>query len=101
MRRRWSEVKSECSSLLSDAERALAEAARKEIRGGYILVYDSSRADKTPGKTYMRMNEILEALCGIRIQRSVYWFPSLETARKFRELFWPEARIFEIEREIR
>ncbi len=58
------------------------------------------KSEKTPGKIYMRMNEILKALCGIRIQRSVYWFPSLEAALKFKEIFC-ESRIFKVKREIR
>lgn len=82
--RRLSEIREECRSILTEADKKLAiEARAGEIKGGYLLVYDSSSSKDTPGKLYRKMNEILEELCGIRIQRSVYWFPSLNAAEKF------------------
>ena len=85
--RRLSEIREECRSILTEADKKLAiEARAGEIKGGYLLVYDSSSSKDTPGKLYRKMSEILEELCGIRIQRSVYWFPSLNAAEKFRDV---------------
>ena len=62
MRRRWAKIKSECMSLLTEKEKALAESARKEIRSGYILVYDSSRAKKRQERIHANERDIKSAM---------------------------------------